>query len=347
MPPTSSGDFLQRTRAAKKVMVLDLGFLGDTVHLLPALWMVRQAYPQAELHVTVATHIVSFMDCAPWVNRVWGYMRYPRHATLRENLDMVRRLRREKFDVLINLNGSDRSSWLTFLSGARERLGRMPDDGGPPFWKHMFTAHVQYPSGTEPVYLQRCRALEKAGFPSTRPEFHVEIGPENLRAADISEADQGTYFHISPFTTADYKELSPQQLAELVLALQKNFPEKKLALSCAPTPRELAKMEKLLALLPEKPWRVFAGNLNLIQLAAVIRHSAVHFCGDTGTLHLAVMTQTPIVAWFWPNPAMKVWISTGERCRALVGSNPLEATFLSGISTDALVQAAKTVLSAS
>ena len=42
--------FLARTRTAKKVMVLDLGFLGDTVHLLPAPWMVRQAYPQAELN---------------------------------------------------------------------------------------------------------------------------------------------------------------------------------------------------------------------------------------------------------------------------------------------------------
>ena len=105
-------------------MVLDLGFLGDTIHLLPALWMVRQAYPQAELHVAVAAHITSFMDCVPWVNRVWGYMRYPRHATLRENWQMISRLRREKFDVLINLNGSDRSSWLTFFSGARERLGR-------------------------------------------------------------------------------------------------------------------------------------------------------------------------------------------------------------------------------
>ena len=29
-------------------MVLDLGFLGDTVPLLPALWMVRSAYPQAD-----------------------------------------------------------------------------------------------------------------------------------------------------------------------------------------------------------------------------------------------------------------------------------------------------------
>lgn len=339
-----SGDFFSRTRAAKKIMVFDLGFLGDTVHLLPALWMVRQSYPQAELHVAVATHITSLMGCTPWVNRVWGYMRYPRHATLGENLDMVRRLRREKFDVLINLNGSDRSSWLTFLSGARERLGRMPKNGGPPFWKWMFTTHVQHPFGSELVYLQRCHCLEKAGFTFTQPEFHVEIAAKNLQAAEISESDRETYFHISPFTTADYKELAPQQLAELIAALQEKFPAKKLALSCAPTPRELAKMEKLLPLLPQKPWRVFPGNLNLTQVAAVIKNSALHFCGDTGTLHLAVMTQTPTVAWFWPNPGIKEWVPAGEKCQVIVGKNRSEQSFLDDIPTDKLIQASESIL---
>ena len=51
MAMADSGNFFQRTHDAQKVMVLDLGFLGDTVHLLPALWVVRKAYPQAELHV--------------------------------------------------------------------------------------------------------------------------------------------------------------------------------------------------------------------------------------------------------------------------------------------------------
>jgi lipopolysaccharide heptosyltransferase III len=344
MATTNVENFFARTRRAKKVMVLDLGFLGDTVHLLPALWLVRQAYPQAELHVTVASHITSLMDCVPWVNRAWGYMRYPRHATLRENLQMVARLRREKFDVVINLNGSDRSSWLTFLSGARERLGRMPDDGGPPFWKRMFTAHVSHPFGDEPVYLQRCRCLQKAGFPFTPPEFHAQIDPANLRAAEISEADRGNYFHISPFTTADSKELPPAQLAELIGALVKKFPEKKLALSCAPTPREREKLERLLALLPQKPWRVFAGNLNLVQLAAVIQHGALHFCGDTGPFHLAVMTNTPTVAWFWPNPGIRQWLPVDRRFRVIVGANDPGAQFLGRIGTDELVAAAQSVL---
>jgi ADP-heptose:LPS heptosyltransferase len=344
MAASNAENFLQRTRAAKKVMVLDLGFLGDTVHLLPVLWMVRRAYPQAELHVTISTHITSLMDCVPWVNRVWGYMRYPRHATLRENFQMVSRLRKEKFDVLINLNGSDRSSWLTFFSGARERLGRVPGDGGPPFWRQMFTAHVECPPTPGPVYLQRCRCLAKAGFPFAPPEFHVEIAAEHLRAAEMTGSDQGTYFHISPFTTADYKELPPAQLAEFIGALEKNIPEKKLALSCAPTEREQKKMAELLALLPQKPWRVFAGNLNLTQIAAVIKHSALHLCGDTGTLHLAVMTQTPVVAWFWPNPGLRAWVPTGEKYRVIVGATEPGAQYLGKVETDDLIAAAQSVL---
>jgi ADP-heptose:LPS heptosyltransferase len=51
-------------------MFFGLGFLGDTVHTLPALWMVRRACPDAELHAAVAAQVVSFMECVPWVNRV-------------------------------------------------------------------------------------------------------------------------------------------------------------------------------------------------------------------------------------------------------------------------------------
>jgi heptosyltransferase-3 len=353
MPPSSncqssagSVEFLARTRMARKVMVLDLGFLGDTVHLLPSLWMVRQAYPQAELHVTVAAHVTSFMDCVPWVDRVWGYVRFPRHATLRENFEMVSRLRREQFDVLINLNGSDRSSWLTLFSGARERLGRMPEGGGPPFWRRMFTAHVQQPSGEGPTYWQRCRCLEQAGFPFTRPEFHVEIKSEHLAAGNISPGDAGTYFHLSPFTTDDIKELPPEQLAELIDALAEHWPDKKLVLSCAPTERERGKLESLLKQLSRPPWRLLAGELNLMQLAAVIQHSALHLCGDTGTLHLALMTGAPCVSWFRPNPGREAWIPVGDRYRTVVGVPEPGAKFLYSIKTGQLIEAVKAVLAA-
>jgi len=138
-------NFLERTRNARKIMFFGLGFLGDMVHSLPALWMLRQAYPQAQLHVGIAAHVASFLECAPWVDRVWDYPRFPKHATLNENLDFVRRMRRERFDALISLNSSDRSSWLAFFSGARDRLGRAPNGGAAFFWRLRFTETVEHP----------------------------------------------------------------------------------------------------------------------------------------------------------------------------------------------------------
>jgi len=327
-------------------MVLDLGFLGDTVHLLPALWMVRQAYPQAELHAAVADHVTSLMTCVPWVDRTWGYQRFPKRATLRQNLQMVTRLRRERFDAVINLTGSDRSSWLTLLSGAPERLGRRPRDGGPLFWERMFTEVVQYDSTTEPVYVQKCRCLALAGFPLTQPEFHAEIDPAHLQAAGITTTDADTYFHVSPFTTADKRELPPEQLVELISALESRFPEKRWVLSGAPTERERGKMAALLARLPRKPWRVFAGELNLVQLAAMIQHSAVHLSGETGPLHLALMTGAPSVSWFWTRPGMQVWIPVGHKHRTVLGREETAGRPLQGVQTSELVSAVAGVLSA-
>lgn len=344
MKSAAAENFFVRTSGARKVMVLDLGFLGDTVHLLPALWMIRKAYPAAELHVTVSTHVTSLMESVPWVDRTWGYTRYPRHATLRENFQLVTALRREKFDVLINLNGSDRSSWLTFFSGARERLGRAPSENASFFWQRRFTAHVYYPYLQEPLLLQRCRCLQMAGFPFITPAYHVDVKAAHLKAAGIAEADAERYFHISPFTTADRKELPPAQIADFISALQKNFPEKKIVLSCAPTEREQEKMSGLLAALPQKPWRVFWGELTISQLAAVIRYSAVNFSGDTGTMHLAAMTDTPLVAWFWPNPGRAQWLPTGNFSRILLGENRPESPFLLQIDTASLVSATQSLL---
>src|ERR1043166_4540327 len=320
----ANGSFWSRTRSAKKVLVPDLGFLGDTVHLFPALWAIRQAYPEAELHLMVAAHITSLMECVPWVDRVWGYSRFPKHASLAENIGTVRRLRREKFDVVINLNGSDRSSWLTFLSGAKERLGRVPMDGGPWLWRSMFTEVVEHPFFQEPAYEQKWRCLQKAGFRGQEPGFHIKISGQRLQEAGFSPADRGTYFHFSPFSTADRKELPPDMTVELVDALQEQFPKMKLVLSCAGNEREKKKMEELLKRVKRQPWRFEAGGLSLMQLTALIQQSALHLSGDTGPLHLAMMTGTPTVSWFRAAKGLVEWLPKGPQHRNLIAPGASE-----------------------
>src|SRR5439155_507517 len=64
--------------APQKLLVIELAGLGDNVHLLPALWLVRRQWPGAELHVMVNANVASLFKLTPWVDRLWSYPSAPK-----------------------------------------------------------------------------------------------------------------------------------------------------------------------------------------------------------------------------------------------------------------------------
>jgi ADP-heptose:LPS heptosyltransferase len=328
-----------------RVLVMELAGLGDNVHLLPALWVVRKQWPDAALHVMVNAHVASLFKLTPWVQRIWAYPSAPKPRAS-GNLAWIRALRAEGYDCVINTTGSDRSSFLTWGTGAKFRLARRPADGGPFGWRLLFTDVMEHPHYKEPMYVQKWQCLRKAGFEAgTAPEFHVTVDPAWRRAAGIGAEDEGRYFHVSPFTTADERELPARQVAELVDGLRAMRPDLKVVLSCAANAREQVKMTALVPLLREPPWRVHAGTLDVAGLAAVMQASALNFSGDTGSLHLAMMCGVPAVAWFRHHQGEKEWTPPGARYRVLIAEGG-ERDALHGISTEALLAAAREALAA-
>jgi ADP-heptose:LPS heptosyltransferase len=326
------------------VLVLDFGGLGDEVHLLPALWLVRQRWPRAQLHVLVNAHVASLFKLTPWVDRVWTYAK-PRERKLAALRGWMRVLRAQRYGVVIDLKSTDRSSWLAWSTRAPLRIGRQPADGGPFGWRWLFHQVLEQPYYAEPMYLQKWRCLRALGFGAEQdqPAFHVEIDPQLRRAAGIAAEDEGRYIHLSPCTTADARELASAQLVDLIAALRERFPALRLVLSCAGTAREQSKLAQILELLPEPPWKVFPGTLDVAALAAVIQTAAFNLSGDTGSLHLAMMTRVPAVAWFRAHRGQKEWIPEGARYRVLVAEGGA-ADALHGIQTAQLLDAASRVL---
>ena len=327
-----------------KVLVMELAGLGDNVHLLPALWLVRRQWPEAKLHLMVNAHVASLFKLTPWIDRLWAYPSSPKPGPA-ESLRWSSNLRAERFDVVINTTGSDRSSLITWTTGAPMRLGRRPADGGPPGWSLLFTHVMEHPHYEEPMYRQKWECLRDNGLgkQGDKPEFHVLIDPQLRRQAGIGAADEGGYIHVSPFTTADERELPATQVAELIAGVHAAQPGLRVVLSCAATDRERAKLKDLLPLLAKPPWQVYAGSLGVDALAAVIEKCAVNFSGDTGSLHLAMMTRAPAVAWFRTHKGEREWIPEGPRYRVLISEGgPRDC--LHGIETEALVRAFGEVL---
>src|SRR6516164_731186 len=97
--PSDLAHFYSRTRAARKIIVVDLGFLGDTVHLVPALWELKEAYRQASLHVLTSAVGDEVLQLASCVDQAWPIEMQPEKRSLLEQWCTVQALRRERFDV--------------------------------------------------------------------------------------------------------------------------------------------------------------------------------------------------------------------------------------------------------
>jgi len=324
--------FYEVARGARRLLVLDLGFLGDTVHLMPALHEIRRAWPEAQLDVMAEEKAKQILEVVPGLNAILGYPRFPKGPKWYEDLGRVRRLRARGYDAVINLNGSDRSSILTWASGARWRLGRVPPKPAA-FWRRCFTHEVDVPHGGRPVFEQRWECLRKAGAPvGAGPSFEVKIPAEVEAAVDAKLDGAGAFIHVSPCTTQDLKELPMDELAKLVAAL---IERARVVVSCAPNERERGKLAELLRRLPKAPWRSFAGELSLLELAAVIGRAKTHVGGDSGALHLALMMQTPTVSWFRDYAGKAEWLPPGEAHRTVLGRE--SDAGLQGISAESLL----------
>jgi ADP-heptose:LPS heptosyltransferase len=116
-----------------KILTVQFKSLGDTVMSIPALMAIRQHLPDCELHALVPERSAPLLQHHPVVNRVWSL---PRRAGLGAYWPIIRALRTERFDSAVDLGSNDRSSIITFLSGAPERLGAMQPKGG--FWGKRF-----------------------------------------------------------------------------------------------------------------------------------------------------------------------------------------------------------------
>ncbi len=98
--------------AARRVVVLDFGGLGDHIHSLPSLWLIRQGAPQAELHVVGTAGF--YGPLTPWIAHTHLYVK----RGLRSDLAFLGWLRGLKADAVIAITGSNHACAFAGLSGA-------------------------------------------------------------------------------------------------------------------------------------------------------------------------------------------------------------------------------------
>lgn len=103
----------------KKILIIRLGAIGDVVHSTVIADSVRNKYPDSEIHFMTEKSISPLLQYHKNIAKVWSF-----DSKKKNNffylfiLGII--LRREKFDLVVNLTNAFRNQFLVFLSGAKK-----------------------------------------------------------------------------------------------------------------------------------------------------------------------------------------------------------------------------------
>ena len=316
-PPDPTGLYAQ-TRAAGKILVVDLGFLGDTVHLIPALWEIKRHYPQAALHVLTSTLGAEVLGLAPCADRAWGVELYPHKRTLRQQWDVLRALRRERFDLAFNFSGADRTIMMTALAGARWKVGH--EAGRKHWWNRWLIPNwVSRRSRELPVFEQRRAVLKACGFDLAPPRFDLRV-PGEARAWAAAHIPKGA-LHFSVNASTFLKEWPLSHWVELTRLLLSRSPQLRIVATGSGDNRERSRLGELSASVGGPGLQTFT-DLTVTQLAALLERCSHQVGGDSGVLHLATALGLPTVSIFREYAGLMEWLPCGAQHRHLTAPCP-------------------------
>ena len=294
-----------------KILLIRLRLIGDVVFTTPMLRALKRTYPEGHLAYLVEPPAAPVVTGNPHLDEVIVAPQATGAARIVADVQLGRRLRRGRYDLVIDLHGGPRSAWLTWFSGAPQRIGYEITGRT---W--MYTRAVPRPRALRPRHSVRNQwdLLEAIdGWPAAEPDpskDSVEMAPDaraeariarRLDGFGITPAHELVVVHVSAGNP--FRRWPEPAFTRLVSALAAESPSRRIVLGSGPSDRDAANRiaeEAKRALGPASGRVLDFGEFDLAELRALIERSRLFIGGDSGPLHIAATTATPIVGIYGP-----------------------------------------------
>ena len=104
----------------QKILIIQTAFIGDVILATPLIGNLKTQFPDAKIDFLVKNGNQSLLRNDPNLNEILVFDKKKKVASL---LELLKKIRANKYDLVINLHRFASSGILTFLSGAEQKLG--------------------------------------------------------------------------------------------------------------------------------------------------------------------------------------------------------------------------------
>lgn len=265
----------------KKILLIRIGAIGDVVNSTIIHQAIKEQHPDCEIQFMTSDFIGGILKSDPKISKVWSF-----DMSKKDNIKYLFKLglelRKENFDLIINLQKSTRTLLLKFLSGCKKQILRCKESGhsADVFFKSLDKVFAE---------IEKPKTLKLYTSPALKDDISKKI--ENLEKPLIAinpggESDNSRQGRIWPLK--NWEELS--------IKLLKKYGGTILILGSKAEKEYHSSLENI----PKS--KIFTGELSLEENMVLIEQSDLFISGDTGPLHIAGAVGTKVIGLYGSTP---------------------------------------------
>ncbi len=282
------------TWEAKRICLIKPSALGDIVQTLPLLPILRERFPNAQISWVAGSQFADLLSEHPYLDAV---IPFQRRGGLRTYLKLLNRLRRERFDLVLDLQGLMRTGLMTWATRSPLRVGLETAREGAGW-----ACHFSLPDTSRhvPAHARTWRVAEALGMGHHRRETLIAISQEDTTFARTQLAGLSPrVLVIHAGAQWETKRWPTGQFAYVASKAARRFGMSTVLVGTAGE-RALTDdiQHQLKKFVPNARIKNLAGETTLKQLAAVLKLADVVLSNDSGPMHLAAGLGTPVVGVF-------------------------------------------------
>lgn len=306
---------------ARRIALIKPSALGDIVHSLPVLSALRCRYPEA--HITWVVNrsyeplLLGHPDLDATLAFDRGVARAGRLRGARSFMSFLWEMRRQQFDLVIDLQGLLRTGLMTWASGAPRRMGLHTAREGARLFYTDVVADTLDMHAVDRYWL----VAEALGVGDLPKRFTLPV--DDASRAWASQQLDGwprPWIMMNLGTRWETKRWPAGHFAELARRAARRFGG---SIILVGGPEETSLAKEVLAVSPEQTLDLI-GKTDLRQLVAMLACADVMVSNDSGPLHIAAALGRPVVAPYTctsplrtgPYGAMRGAVATKVWCAA-------------------------------
>lgn len=279
----------------KRILIVNVNWLGDTLFATPLIRALRDRYPDAYIAILTHPRCYEILEGNRNINEIIIYDEKKQHRNILRRFSIVSYLRAKRFDAAFILRKSLSRALLLLFSKIPIRVGYRSKRAG-----FLLTKRVDVPQKELHKVEYFLNLARSVGIETKNKNYEIYISNNDVKKAekilkDIGADDKG-FMVLNAGGNWNPKRWPAENFARLGDEIFKRL-HMKVILTGAD--KDIILAEAISDLMKYKP-SILCGKTDLKTLGAIFKKARCIISNDSGPMHLAVAVRANVVAIFGP-----------------------------------------------